>query len=47
MPRRPIRNKKSNNPSKRMMRIPVGEMFKKELEALDRAIKIMEERRHQ
>lgn len=47
MPKRIIRNKKSKNPNRRLSRMPVGEMFKKELEALDRAIKIMEERRHQ
>lgn len=32
------------NPHRIHSKIPIGEMFKKELEALERAIKIMEER---
>ncbi|WP_448027427.1 hypothetical protein [Brevibacillus borstelensis] len=46
MPRKINRNKKSKNPSRIPSRIPLGEMYKKELEALERAMKIVEERRH-
>lgn len=46
MPRKINRNKKSKNPNRTHSRIPIGEMYKKELEALERAIKIVEKRRH-
>lgn len=47
MPRKINRNKKSKSPNRTYSRIPIGEMYKKELEALERAIKIVEGRRHQ
>jgi hypothetical protein len=47
MPRKIIRNKKSINPYRVHTKIPYDQMFDKLYKELDRAKKIVEERRHQ